>query len=299
MTYLWQKAEWPAFNWSSSALLEVLVNARFEQGRLLSLPNNFVHSFEISDIKKHLYSDLLAAGPVSVERIHGWQASLFPTGFSGVKKIKIAELRNKELLRSSLPQKHLQEEFARYLHWWQEPPVELDPVLRSAIAFFWFYLLSPYEDGNFDLACALSEKALQEEEKLNLRPYDISVQLEENREQVIQKIEKCSTGSGDITEWLLYYLELYLTAVRAAYIIADQNQTIDHFWKTYSAYDLNQRQRKVLNYMLELQVAMTNREYVDLCKTSRESAKRDLAELVKVGILKSGEKKGRSVSYSL
>lgn len=299
MTYLWQKPEWPSFNWSSSALLDLLVKARFEQGRLLSLPINFVHSFEISDIKKHLYQDLLSRPELSLDKLNGWQASLFPTGYSGIKKIKIAEFRNKELLRSSLPQKHLQEEFAKYLHWWIEPPVELDPVLRSAVAFFWFHIISPYEDGNFDLACAMAELALQEQEKLSLRPYDISVQLEENREQVLQKIEKCIIGNGDITDWLLFYLDLYLTAVRSAYVIADQNQAADLFWKTYSNFDLNQRQRKILNHMLELQVTMTNREYVDICKTSRESAKRDLAQLVKMGILKSGEKKGRSVSYLL
>jgi Fic family protein len=300
MTYLWQKPEWPSFNWSSSALLDVLVKARFEQGRLLSLPTSFVHSFEVSDIRKSLYQDLLVAkSPLTIERLHGWQASLFPTGYSGVKKIKIAEFRNKDLLRSSLPQKNLQEEFEKYLHWWVEPPVELDPVLRSAIAFFWFYIISPYEAGNFELASALSELALQEQENLSLRPYDISVQLEENSESVAQKIENCVLGSGEITEWLLLYLDLYVTAVRSSYTIADKNNTADLFWKKNSSLDLNQRQRKVLNYLLENNSQITNREYVSLCKTSRESAKRDLADLVNLNLLRLGDKKGRSVNYSL
>jgi Fic family protein len=298
MTYLWQKPEWPSFNWSSSALLDVLVKARFEQGRLLSLPTSFVHSFEISDSKKSLYQDLLLDKlPFSIERLHGWQASLFPTGYSGVKKIKIAEFRNKDLLRSSHPKANLQEEFEKYLHWWIEPPVELDPVLRSAVAFFWFYIISPYEDGNFELASALSELALQEQEKLSLRPYDISIQLEENTELVAQKIENCISGSGNITEWLLLYLDLYITAVRSALTIADKNNAADLFWKKNSSFDLNQRQRKILNHLLDMNVEMTNREYVEICKTSRESAKRDLAELVRLGLLKLSNKKGRSVSY--
>lgn len=302
MTYLWKNTDWPSFSWSSSALLDLLVKARFEQGRLLSLPSGFVHSFEISDFKSAIYSDL--SDPfLTLERLHGWQASLYPTGYAGIKKIKIAELRNKDLVGASLPNKNLTEELQKYLHWWQEPPVEMDPVLRSAIAFFWFMLISPYEEGNYDLACALSELALQQEEKTQaknqLRTYDIAVQLTENKTEVLQKIEKCAAGTGDLTEWLIYYLELYLIAVRSSYAIADKNQSIDLFWKKFSSFDLNNRQRKVLNIMLEEQAQMTNREYVELCKTSRESAKRDLAELVKLGILRLSEKKGRSVSYQL
>lgn len=298
MAHLWQKADWPSFNWSSSALMDILVKARFEQGRLLSLPSSFVHSFEISDIKGAIYSDLSDFNMLP-ERLHGWQASLYPTGYSGVKKIKIAELRTKDLVRTSLPNKHLNEELQKYLHWWREPPVEMDPVLRSAIAFIWFIFISPYEDGNYDLACALAELALQQEEKTPARPYDIAVQLNEHRSDALKEIEKCANGSGDLTQWLNFYLELYLVAVRSAYAIAEKNQFSDFFWKSASAFDLNLRQRKILNLMLDEKCEMTNREYVEICKTSRESAKRDLAELVALGLLKTGEKKGRSVNYRL
>lgn len=300
MTYLWQKAEWPAFNWSNSALLDALVKLRFEQGRLLSLPSSFVHSYEVSDIKKPLYEDLKTP-EMTLERLHGWQASLFPTGYSGVKKIKIAELRNKDLARSSLPLKNLAEELRRYLHWWQEPPVELDPVLRSSVAFLWFMLLSPYEDGNFDLACALTELSLHRAEATTLRTYDISIQLEDNRSEVLEQIEMAARGNGDITSWISYFLEQHLVAIRTAYVIADKNRATESFWKKFSSFDLNQRQRKVLNWLLESaeQARITNRDFVALCKTSRESAKRDLAALVKIGALVVGNKKGRSIDYGL
>lgn len=298
MAYLWQKADWPSFNWSNSALLDFLVKARFEQGRLLSMPSSFVHSYEISENKGPLYKDLQNVN-LNLERLHGWQASLYPTGYSGVKKIKIAELRSKDLTKLSLPHFRLNEELQKFLNWWSEPPVELDSVLRSALTFFWFLLISPYEDGNYDLACALSELALQEQEKTSVRTYDISLQLFENSDEVLQKIESTAQGSGDLTEWLVYYLELYLIAVGSSYAIADKNQSSDLFWKKLSAFDLNIRQRKILNIMFDEQKHMTNREYVEICKTSRESAKRDLVELVKFGILKLGEKRGRSVSYHL
>ena len=325
MTYLWQKADWPSFNWSNSALLEKLVKARFEQGRLLSLPSDFVHSYEVSEIKRSIYNDLIDpvelsseapthlnepaidvnnissnAKSLSLQRLHGWQASLFPTGFSGIKKIKIAEFRTHDLSRSSLPSKRIADSVQQYLHWWHEPPVELDPVLRSAISFFWFYSISPYDDGNFDLACALSELALQENEKGVLRKYDLSLQLEENRQDVVKKIETSLQSSGDITDWILYFLDLYNTAVDSAYIIADKNFTRDLFWKKFSNLDLNHRQRKVLNYMLDIpDEPMTNRQYVQLVKTSRETSKRDLAELVLLSVLNKTYARGRSCSYSL
>jgi Fic family protein len=301
MTYLWQKAEWPSFNWSNSEVLELLVTARFEQGRLLSLGSSFVHSYEISEIKSPIYTDIIEPGrqPMTFARLAGWQASLFPTGYAGIKKISVAELRTKDLSRSSLPQKNLKEELEKYLHWWTEPPVELDPVVRSAMAFFWFMLISPFEAGNFELACALSELALQEAELSSTRLYDISVQLMENKSEVLQNIEARAKASGDITEWILFYLRHYTAATRSSYAIADKVQKAEKFWKNFSAFDLNSRQRKILNLMLEENCTMTNREFVDICNTSRESAKRDLAEMVKFGILKTGEKKGRSVTYSL
>lgn len=298
MTQLWGKPNWPSFYWSSSALLDLLVTARFEQGRLLSLPSSFVHSFEISDLKSAIYADLKNF-TLTAERLHGWQASLYPTGYAGIKKIKTAEFRNKELLGASLPNKHLSEELQKYLHWWREPPVEMDPVLRSAIAFIWFLFISPYEGGNFELACAVSELALQQNEDSPLRKYDIAVQLAEHKTKVLEKVEQCSNGNGDLTSWLTYFLELYLLAVRSAYVIADKNQSHDFFWKKFSAFDLNMRQRKILNLMLDENSEITNREYVEICKTSRESAKRDLSDLVKLKILAPGEKKGRSVNYHL
>ena len=301
MTYMWEKPEWPSFNWSSSAVLDFLVAARFEQGRLLSLGSGFVHSFEISEITNPLYLDLIERnqGPLTEERLAGWQASLYPTGFAGVKRIHVGEIRTKDLSRSSLPPNNLREELDKYLHWWKEPPVELDPVIRSALAFLWFMLISPFETGNFEVGCACAEFALQQSEKSPGRLYDVSVQLLENKSEILQNIEARAAASGDITAWIQQFLKHYLIATRSAYTIADKTQRAEKFWKANSSFDLNTRQRKILNLMLEENRTMTNREFKEICSTSRESAKRDLAELVRLGILKTGEKKGRSIDYSL
>ncbi|MGZ3691532.1 MAG: DUF4172 domain-containing protein [Pseudobdellovibrio sp.] len=298
MTYLWEKAEWPSFYWTNSALLEALVKVRHEQGKLLALGQNFVHSFEVSEQKKAIFADLFEPR-ITEERLMGWQASLFPTGFAGIRKIKVGELRTKDLVRSSLPSKNLHEELSKYLRWWNEPPAELDLFLRSAMAFYWFILLSPFEDGNYQVACALAEKVLQESEKTKFRPYDIALQLEENEDFIMNRLRTSAEGNGDLTNWMLYFLELSRTALSGSLALAQHQVSSESFWKRLSQHDLNQRQRKILNLMFDSSLTMTNRSYVEFCKTSRESAKRDLAELVELGLLQLGEKKGRSVEYSL
>ena len=300
MTYMWQKALWPTFNWNNTAVLEPLVQARFDQGRLLTLAPELVHSFEMHDTRRPLLEDLLKLqSPLTRERLAGWQASLFPTGYAGIKKIKAGELRQRNFGTPSLPFDSLNAELDQFLDWWSEPPVGLDPVLRSGLAFLWFYLLSPFEAGNYELAAALAERALHENEKTPLRCYDIAVQLEENRSDVLRVIEAAARGEGDLTAWLLLYLQLYTAAVSASSAIAQQDEVINRFWARHSGLDLNRRQREILKVMLIENCSMTNRRYVDLSGTSRESAKRDLSELLRLGLLKTGEKKGRSISYHL
>lgn len=298
MTYLWEKPNWPSFSWVSSELMETLVKARHDQGRVLALGQNFVHSYEVSEQKKEIFADWFNPG-LSEERLCGWQASLYPTGFAGIRKIKVGELRTKDFSRSSLPYQNLQEELRKYLHWWTEPPVELDPFLRSAIAFYWFILLSPFDDGNHVIAAALAEKILVENENLNFRTYDLSLQLEENQAEVTKLIHSTITETGDLTNWILYFLKLSSLSLGSALSLAEHNLASENFWKKLSLFDLNSRQRKALNIMFDERSDMTNRKYVELCGTSRESAKRDLSALLKFKILKTGSGKGRSVFYQL
>jgi Fic family protein len=304
MTHLWNKPSWPSFNWSSSELLDPLTQARFSQGRVLALKNPFVHSGEISDQKQSLYEDLLVPAPLSKERLNGWQASLFPTGYSGVKKIKIGQWRTTDRLSAgtrnayAVEAESIEANFSLFMSWWQETPVDLDPLIRSALTFFWFISLSPFEDGNYTLACSLAELALQESEKSTTRLYDISLQLEENRSLTIEKLTKAQVGDGDLTEWIIFFLELHRQATLSAFAIAEQDNNESAFWKSISQFDLNSRQRQFLKQLYDSKInSITNREYVEMTNTSRESAKRDLKELVSLGLLKQPSGRGRSVKY--
>jgi Fic family protein len=298
MTYLWERPTWPSFYWTHGDFINLLVEARHNQGRLLALKQSFVHSFEMVDQRKSIFNDWFNHG-MDQERLLGWQASLFPTGFAGIKRVKVGAFRTKDLAKFNPPASRISSEVERYLQWWNEAPVDLDPLLRSAISALWFLVLSPFEAGNFTLAAALAEKALIEKENLSFRTYDLALQFEENANAIHELIAKISTGDGNLTEWISFFLELVNVSLSAALNVSEQKDNQENFWKWIAKYDLNQRQRKILLMMFEEKLTMTNRQYVDVCNTSRESAKRDLVELVKMGLLTTGSKKGRSVQYYL
>ena len=49
-------------------------------------------------------------------------------------------------------------EVDRFISWFNSS--DLEPVLRGAIAHFWFVTLHPFEDGNGRIGRAISEKVL-------------------------------------------------------------------------------------------------------------------------------------------
>ncbi len=78
----------------------------------------------------------------------------------------------------------------------------------------------------------------------------------------------------------------------------------NRLFKNMSTIDLNTRQNKVMtkllnNYPDEFSGFLTNKKYVSITKTSKETAKRDIKKLVTFGLIRQKEGKGRSTSYSL
>ncbi len=85
---------------------------------------------------------------------------------------------------------------------------------------------------------------------------------------------------------------------------AVQRDAKGRFWKRHAQTDLNDRQRKALNRLLDAGPAgfeggLTNRKYAGMNHVSRATAQRELADLVKKGILRLNPGGGRSASYDL
>lgn len=255
--------------------------------------------------------------PLSAKRLKGWQASLFPTGYSGLHKIKVGHWRDlaepMQVISGKIgkpkvhyeapPSKKVPKEMDEFIEWFNSKK-NLDGLVRAAVAHFWFVTIHPFEDGNGRIARAITDLALTQDESLPRRCYSLSAQISHDRKDYYDILEQTQKNDLDITNWIIWFLETFVRAIERSQTIIDRAILIGNFWRTHSQVDLNPRQKKVLQKMLESNHQgsigqMTNRKYVSLTKTSRETAKRDLADLEEKNLLKRNKSKGRSLSYSL
>lgn len=255
--------------------------------------------------------------PLNEKRLFGWHAALFPTGYSGLHKILVGNWRkhkepmqvvsgpeSKRKIHFEAPlSNEVKREMKEFLSWWTRPP-QMDGLLRAGVAHLWFVTVHPFEDGNGRIARALTDMALAQDEKTGRRLYSLSSQISAERADYYDILERSQKESCDITEWLQWFLGLFIRAIRNSEGTIGLALSVAKFWKTHSQSALNERQLKVVNRLLEagpggFEGDMTNRKYVSLTKVSPETAKRDLKELEGRKILKRNEAGGRSVSYSI
>jgi len=256
--------------------------------------------------------------PLAAARLKRWQVALFPTGYSGLRKIRTGQWRGPEqpmqvvsgavgrerVHYEAPPGNRVEKEMKQFLAWWRDSATRDDGLLRSGLAHVYFVTIHPFEDGNGRIARALTEMALAQDERQPTRYYSLSSQFMEERNAYYRVLEACQKGDGDVTPWLEWYLGCYTRAVeRAERLIADVLAKAT-FWQRHNQIDLNVRQRKVLNRLLDVgeggfQGGLTTRKYVAMAKVSRATAFREISELLEKGLLTQNPARGRSVSYEV
>ncbi|MBW2370397.1 MAG: Fic family protein [Deltaproteobacteria bacterium] len=256
---------------------------------------------------------------LTAERLFGWHAALFPTGYSGVNKIKVAEWRDgrkgpmrvvsgpigrERVHYEAPPADRLEGEMERFLFWWDKRRDDMDGILRAGIAHLWFVAIHPFEDGNGRIARTLTDMALAQDENLSIRCYSLSSQIMAERDAYYEILERTNKGDGDITQWLNWFLMCMTRAILNANNLLSNVMQKTRFWKRHAQTQLNNRQRKVINRLLEtgpggFEGGITNRKYAGMAHVSRATAQRELADLVAKGILKPNPGGGRSASYDM
>ncbi|TYO96737.1 Fic family protein [Geothermobacter ehrlichii] len=257
--------------------------------------------------------------PLTAERLFGWHAALFPTGYSGLQKIRVAAWRDdldgpmqvvsgpvgrEKVHYEAPPAKRVPREMERFLHWWEESSQKEDGLLRAAVAHLWFVAIHPFDDGNGRIARALTEMALAQDEALAIRYYSLSSQIMADSASYYSVLERTNKGDGEITGWLLWFLDCMSRAILRSNELLTNVLVKARFWQRHVQTELNDRQRKVINRLLEAGPdgfvgGMTNRKYAGMTHVSRATAQRELADLVNKGILRQNQQRGRNVSYSL
>lgn len=255
--------------------------------------------------------------PLTVERLCGWQAALFPTGFSGLHRINVGKWRGKEPMRvvsgpvgrekihfEAPPYEKIEREIKQFLKWWSKSNGQMDGLIRAGVAHLYFVTIHPFEDGNGRIARALTDMAIAQDEKLEKRFYSLSTQIMTERNKYYDVLESTQKGGVDITDWLVWFLQCTERAINNTEKIVSKVMAKASFWKKYAGYEINNRQRKVINLLLDAGPGgfvggLTTRKYVAVAKTSRVTAYREITDLLIRGIIKQNKGKGRNVSYDL
>ena len=252
--------------------------------------------------------------PLTEARLFDWHAALFPTGRSGLRRITVGSWRTeksgpmqvvsgpigREQVHYEAPAAaRLKKEMSRFLKWCNTTPT-VDPVIQSALAHFWFVTIHPFEDGNGRIARAIADLMLARSEKTPQRFYSMSAQIQRERNAYYNVLERCQKGTLDITEWIGWFLNCLQHAIAAAELTLEAVLVKAGFWQAHADKTLNERQRKVINRLLDgFAGKLTSSKWAKLAKCSQDTALRDINELVNRNILVKEAAGGRSTGYTL
>ncbi|VGO15742.1 Adenosine monophosphate-protein transferase SoFic [Pontiella desulfatans] len=252
--------------------------------------------------------------PLTEDRLFGWHAALFPTGRSGMRDITVGAWRppeggpmqvvsgpmGREKVHFEAPEaEKLKGEMATFLEWFNKP-LEIDPVIKAAIAHFWFVTIHPFSDGNGRIARAVAELALARADESSKRYYSMSAQIESERHAYYDSLKNSQRGTLDITRWLVWFLEcLGRTIDRAQGTLAGVLRKA-RIWEKANSVKVNDRQHQVLTRLLNgFEGHLNTSKYAKLAKCSTDTALRDIRALLDMGLIIQNPGGGRSTSYRL
>ncbi len=256
-----------------------------------------------------------ATTPLTTERLFGWHAALFPTGYSGINAIKVGHWRDdingpiqvvsgsigREKVHFEAPSAgRLAAEMARFLAWLNNASSREHALVRAGLGHLWFVTLHPFDDGNGRIARAIGDLLLTRADGSPQRFYSLSAQIQRERKAYYDILERTQKGGMDVTLWLTWFLTTLLKAIEHAHSVLDQVFTKAKFWQQVAAIPMNERQIKVLNRLLDgFEGKLTTSKWAALAKCSQDTALRDITDLLQNSVLGRTEAGGRSTSYQL
>jgi Fic family protein len=252
--------------------------------------------------------------PLTTERLFDWHAALFPTGRSGIYKITVADWRKdttgpmlvvsgsagREKVHYQAPEAgQVEDEMRRFIDWFNNED-DIDLVIKSAIAHLWFVSIHPFQDGNGRIARALTDMLLAQSDKITQRFYSMSAQIRKERNRYYELLEETQKGDLNITKWIKWFLDCLANSL----VFADQTLTnvMDKgsFWTKHASLIINERQQKLINRLLDgFEGKLTSSKWSKIAKCSKDTAIRDINDLINKNILLKEKAGGRSTNYIL
>ena len=253
--------------------------------------------------------------PLTMKRLKGWQAALFPGGYSGINRIRVGQWRKgpmqvisgplgKERVHFEAPPAHeVNDEIKRFLRWWKTSHGQMHGIIRAGVAHLRFETIHAFEDGNGRVGRALADMALAQAEEQPRRFYSLSAQIHGERDEYYRNLEQAQKGDGEVTGWLIWFLGCLERSLERSQLQVQRALVRTRFWQHLAGQSLNPRQVKAVDRLLEagpggFEGGLTNVKYRRMTKTSKVTATRDLADLAQREILvREGE--GRATRYDV
>ena len=265
--------------------------------------------------------------PITRERLFAWHAALFPTGYSGLARINVGRWRDDaggpmQVVSGPVGRQHVhfqappaewlessdarhgrnESEIDRFLAWANStsgPPA----LIKAGLAHLWFVTLHPFDDGNGRIARAVGDLFLARADGSPQRFYSLSAQIQRERKDYYDILERTQKQSLDITEWLAWFLATLNRAVEQAQHTLDAVLVKTRFWHRCAgpgSAPLSARQVKLLNRLIDgFAGKLTSSKWAAIAKCSPDTALRDIADLLARGVLRKSGSGGRSTSYEL
>ncbi|WP_327150232.1 Fic family protein [Nocardia sp. NBC_01329] len=252
--------------------------------------------------------------PVTADRLFGWHAALFPTGYSGRTRISIGSWRTDDAGPMQVvsggygrervhfeapPAARLDAEMEKFLDWIDTDTAE-PAIIKAGLAHLWFVTVHPFDDGNGRIARALGDLWLARADHSTRRFYSLSAQIQRDRAAYYRVLERTQKGALDVTGWLTWFLEALHRAIVQSDETVDKVLLKSRFWRRWQQISMNDRQMTMLNRILDgFDGELTTRKWAVITKSSQDTALRDVNELVGLGVLRRSNSAGRSTSYEL
>ena len=249
--------------------------------------------------------------PLTKETLCRWQSAFFPTGYSDGFPVEVGCYRTheehivsgifgRERIHYIAPAPQLVEnEMTKFIQWFNQPP-STSSIVQSGIAHLWFVSIHPFEDGNGRLARILSDILLAKSDKNEFRFYNISVEINRNKKQYYNILEQTQHGNGDITAWLTWYVKTLIASVEEAETSVNSILNKSFFWQRNASVIMTDRQTQVINLFLDgYEAKITSKTWAALGNCSKDTAIRDIQDLVTKGVLREEIPGAKRPCYSI
>ncbi|MBU3677349.1 MAG: hypothetical protein FGM54_09280, partial [Chitinophagaceae bacterium] len=216
-----------------------------------------------------------------------------------VDVLKMFGVAKEKIHYEAIPTKDVFDAMNTFLTWYNQEQ-QLDPVLKAAIAHFWFIIIHPFDDGNGRIGRALTDMLLAKAENNGERFYSMSNQILVERQAYYAILQQVQHSSGDITPWLIWFMTCLKNALLSTETTTAAILRKATFWQRHEHTEINERQRLMLNKLLDgFEGKLKTSKWAKITKVSPDTALRDIKNLIEKGILKETSDGGRNAAYEL